>query len=165
MFVAIAAGMSAPYLLLSAQPAWLRFVPRPGPWMVRVKQFMGFLLIATLLFLLWVIGVARGIDAAIWVSAFLLALSIACWMLRLLLHPGRLARPALRRARPHPPARPRERLLFHRPKIQRHQNRRLQPNERRLDRLQPRAPANRARPGPHRLSRFHRRLVHHLQIQ
>ncbi len=81
MFVAIAAGMSAPYLLLSAQPAWLRFVPRPGPWMVRVKQFMGFLLLATLLFLLWVIGVARGIDAAIWVSAFLLVLSIACWML------------------------------------------------------------------------------------
>ena len=80
MFVAIAAGMSAPYLLLSAQPAWLRFVPRPGPWMVRVKQFMGFLLLATLLFLLWVIGVARGIDAAIWISAFLLALSIACWM-------------------------------------------------------------------------------------
>jgi thiol:disulfide interchange protein DsbD len=49
--------------------------------MVRVKQFMGFLLIATLLFLLWVIGVARGLDAAIWVSAFLLALSVACWML------------------------------------------------------------------------------------
>ncbi len=81
MFLAIAAGMSAPYLLLSAQPAWLRFVPKPGPWMVRVKQFMGFLLIATLLFLLWVIGVARGIDAAIWVSAFLLALSVGCWML------------------------------------------------------------------------------------
>ena len=81
MFLAIAAGMSAPYLLLSAQPAWLRFVPRPGPWMVRVKQFMGFLLLATLLFLLWVIGVARGADAAIWVSAFLLALSIGCWML------------------------------------------------------------------------------------
>ena len=44
--------MSAPYLLLSAQPAWLRFLPKPGPWMVRVKQFMGFLLLATLLFLL-----------------------------------------------------------------------------------------------------------------
>jgi thiol:disulfide interchange protein DsbD len=80
MFIAIAAGMSAPYLLLSAQPGWLRFVPRPGPWMVRVKQFMGFLLLATLLFLLWVIGVGRGIDAAIWVSAFLLALSVGCWM-------------------------------------------------------------------------------------
>ena len=48
--------------------------------MVRVKQLMGFLLLATLLFLLWVIGVARGVDAAIWVSAFLLALGIGCWM-------------------------------------------------------------------------------------
>jgi thiol:disulfide interchange protein DsbD len=46
MFVAIAAGMSAPYLLLSAQPAWLRFLPKPGPWMVHLKQFMGFLLLA-----------------------------------------------------------------------------------------------------------------------
>ncbi len=80
MFAAIAAGMSAPYLLLSAQPAWLRFLPRPGPWMVHVKQFMGFLLIATLLFLLWVVGAQRGPEAIVWTSAFLLALSIACWM-------------------------------------------------------------------------------------
>jgi thiol:disulfide interchange protein/DsbC/DsbD-like thiol-disulfide interchange protein len=80
MFVAIAAGMSAPYLLLTAQPAWLRFLPRPGPWMVRVKQFMGFLLLATLLFLLWVLGAERGAEATIWVCAFLLALSLGCWM-------------------------------------------------------------------------------------
>jgi thiol:disulfide interchange protein DsbD len=80
MFVAIAAGMSAPYLLLSAQPAWLRFLPKPGPWMLRVKQFMGFLLLATLLFLLYVLGAQRGTDAIIWSSCFLLAISIACWM-------------------------------------------------------------------------------------
>ena len=80
MFVAIAAGMSAPYLLLSAQPAWLRFLPQPGPWMLRVKQFMGFLLLATLLFLLYVLGAQRGTDAIIWASCFLLAISIACWM-------------------------------------------------------------------------------------
>jgi thiol:disulfide interchange protein DsbD len=80
MFAAIALGMSAPYLLLTAQPAWLRFVPRPGPWMVQVKQLMGFLLLGTLLFLLWVLGVERGLEATIWVSAFLLVLSLACWM-------------------------------------------------------------------------------------
>ena len=80
MFVAIAAGMSAPYLLLSAQPAWLRFLPRHGPWMLHVKQFMGFLLLATLLFLLYVVGAQRGLEGAIWVSCFLLAISIACWM-------------------------------------------------------------------------------------
>ena len=80
MFLAIAAGMSSPYLLLSAQPAWMRLLPRPGPWMVRVKQLMGFLLLATLLFLLWVLGAERGVEAIIWTSCFLLALSIACWM-------------------------------------------------------------------------------------
>jgi thiol:disulfide interchange protein len=80
MFLAIAAGMSSPYLLLSAQPAWMRLLPRPGPWMVRVKQLMGFLLLATLLFLLWVIGAERGVEAIIWTSCFLLALSVACWM-------------------------------------------------------------------------------------
>jgi thiol:disulfide interchange protein len=80
MFVAVAAGMSAPYLLLSAQPAWLRFLPRPGSWMVHVKQFMGFLLLATLLFLLYVVGAQRGLEGAIWASCFLLVISVACWM-------------------------------------------------------------------------------------
>ena len=80
MFVAIAAGMSAPYLLVCAQPAWLRFLPKPGPWMVHVKQFMGFLLLATLLFLLYVIGAQRGLEGAIWASCFLLIIGVACWM-------------------------------------------------------------------------------------
>ncbi|PYJ21094.1 MAG: hypothetical protein DME92_07645 [Verrucomicrobia bacterium] len=80
MFIAIAAGMSAPYLLLSAQPAWLRFLPKPGPWMLHVKQFMGFLLLATLLFLLYVLGAQRGLEGAIWASCFLLVISVACWM-------------------------------------------------------------------------------------
>jgi thiol:disulfide interchange protein DsbD len=80
MFVAIASGMASPYFLLSAQPAWLRLLPKPGPWMLRVKQLMGFLLLATVLFLLAVLGAERGTEAIIWSSCFLLALSLACWM-------------------------------------------------------------------------------------
>src|SRR5437763_11063334 len=80
MFFAIAAGMASPYFLLSAQPGWLRLLPKPGPWMVRVKQLMGFLLLATLLFLLAVLGAERGVEAIIWTSCFLLVLSVACWM-------------------------------------------------------------------------------------
>jgi thiol:disulfide interchange protein len=80
MFLAIAAGMASPYFLLSAQPAWLRLLPKPGPWMVHVKQLMGFLLLATLLFLLAVLGAERGVEAIIWTSCFLLVLSLACWM-------------------------------------------------------------------------------------
>jgi thiol:disulfide interchange protein len=80
MFLAIAAGMSAPYFLLSAQPAWLRFLPKPGAWMERVKQLMGFFLLATLVFLLYVLGSERGLEALIWSCGFLLCVSIACWM-------------------------------------------------------------------------------------
>jgi thiol:disulfide interchange protein DsbD len=80
MFLSIAAGMAFPYVLLCAQPAWLRFLPKPGPWMVHVKQLMGFLLLGTLLFLLYVLGAQRGLDGLIWASCFLLVVSIACWM-------------------------------------------------------------------------------------
>lgn len=80
IFFAIAAGMSVPYLLLSAQPAWLRLLPKPGPWMIRVKQFMGFLLLATLVFLFSVIGAQRGVSALIWATSFLLIIGLACWI-------------------------------------------------------------------------------------
>jgi thiol:disulfide interchange protein/DsbC/DsbD-like thiol-disulfide interchange protein len=80
IFASIALGMSLPYFLLSAQPAWLKFLPKPGPWMLRVKQLMGFLLIATLLFLLSVLGAQRGVAGLIWTCAFLLVLSVACWL-------------------------------------------------------------------------------------
>ena len=80
MFAAIAAGMSAPYLLLSAQPAWVRLLPKPGAWMERVKQLMGFPMLGTLVFLLYVLGEQRGLTALVWTMCFLLAISIACWM-------------------------------------------------------------------------------------
>ena len=48
--------------------------------MVHMKQFMGFLLLATLIFLIYVLGAQRGLDGAIWASCFLLIVAIACWM-------------------------------------------------------------------------------------
>ncbi len=46
-FATIAAGMALPYFLLTLNPAWMRFLPKPGLWMVRVKQVMGVLVLAT----------------------------------------------------------------------------------------------------------------------
>lgn len=80
MFASIAAGMAFPYLLLSAQPGWMKFLPKPGAWMERLKQFMGFPLAATLLWLLYVIGQQRGTDAVIWASASYLCLAVAAWL-------------------------------------------------------------------------------------
>ena len=69
-----------PYVLLSAQPGWMKFLPKPGAWMERLKQFMGFPLIATLLWLLYVIGQQRGTDAVIWAAASYLFLGLAAWL-------------------------------------------------------------------------------------
>ena len=80
MFAAIAAGMAFPYLLLSAQPGWMKYLPKPGAWMERLKQFMGFPLLATLLWLLYVIGQQRGTEAVIWAAASYLCLGLAAWL-------------------------------------------------------------------------------------
>ena len=80
MFTSVALGMSAPYFLLSAQPGWMKFLPKPGAWMERVKQFMGFPLLATLIWLLYILGNQGGLDAVIWSAAFLLCLALACWI-------------------------------------------------------------------------------------
>ncbi|HEX8296193.1 MAG TPA: protein-disulfide reductase DsbD domain-containing protein [Chthoniobacteraceae bacterium] len=78
-FTATAAGMSLPYLLLTARPAWLRFLPKPGVWMERVKQLMGFAMLAVVV---WLFGslTAHGSSATAAVSWFLLFLGLACWI-------------------------------------------------------------------------------------
>lgn len=81
IFAAVALGMALPYLLLTAKPGWTRFLPKPGAWMVSAKQFMGFLMMATLLWLLYVLGKQLGMEAVIWTAAFLLFVGVACWII------------------------------------------------------------------------------------
>ena len=80
MFASIASGMALPYLLLTAQPGWMSFLPRPGAWMERLKQFMAFPLFATLVWILLVLGGQRGVDSIVWFCAFLLCAALACWL-------------------------------------------------------------------------------------
>ncbi len=80
IFACVALGMALPYLLLTARPAWLRYMPKPGEWMVTAKQFMGFLMMATLLWLLYVLGKQLGMEAVIWTGAFLLFIGVAGWL-------------------------------------------------------------------------------------
>ncbi len=77
-FFAIAAGLASPYVLLAAEPRWLRVIPKPGPWTVAFKQFMGLLLMATVIWLLWVLGRQAGADAIVWTLAFLLVVGLGC---------------------------------------------------------------------------------------
>ncbi len=81
VFFCIGLGMALPYILLALEPAWMRFLPKPGVWMERFKQFMGFLLMATVLWLLWVLGKQVGMEGVVWTKAFLLCLALSCWIL------------------------------------------------------------------------------------
>jgi thiol:disulfide interchange protein len=80
VFLFIGVGMALPYLVLAINPNWLRYLPKPGSWMVRLKQFMGFLLIATLLCLMWVLGQMKGANAIISLGAILLVIAILAWI-------------------------------------------------------------------------------------
>ncbi len=80
VFLAISAGMSLPYFLLTWKPAWMKYLPKPGVWMERVKQFMGFALLSVVVWLLGVVGESRGASALIAVCSFLLVLGVACWI-------------------------------------------------------------------------------------
>ncbi|MBU0618214.1 MAG: hypothetical protein KKI02_10890 [Planctomycetes bacterium] len=81
IFTAAGVGMSSPYLLLSAKPAWLKYIPKPGPWMMTFKQAMGFVLVATAVWLLWILGRQIGADGVVWTVCFWGFLGLAAWML------------------------------------------------------------------------------------
>ena len=80
VFTAVGLGMALPYLILTAKPAWMKYLPKPGGWMVNFREFMGFLLMGTVMWLLWTFaGLQKG-DGVIWVVCFLLFLGLACWI-------------------------------------------------------------------------------------
>ena len=77
LFAAIATGLSLPYFLLTWQPSWMRFLPKPGMWMVRMKQVFGFAMIG---FAVWLLNSLPTSPMVVAVAAFLLVLSFAAWM-------------------------------------------------------------------------------------
>jgi len=81
IFTFLGLGMAAPYLVLSASPSLLRFVPRPGAWMETLKQALGFVLMATVVWLAWVLGMQTGSDGVVILMGVLLILGIAGWIL------------------------------------------------------------------------------------
>jgi len=83
IFAAAGVGMASPYVLLTWQPAWLKFMPRPGAWMERFKQFMGFVLMGTVVWLFYPLNGLIGAEGLIWTLAFLTSVGLAVWLLGL----------------------------------------------------------------------------------
>ncbi|MCX6869233.1 MAG: protein-disulfide reductase DsbD family protein [Verrucomicrobia bacterium] len=81
-FVAIGAGLALPFVALCWEPAWLRFLPRPGVWMVRFKVAMGFPMLATAMWLFWFTAGRLGESGTgvLWFGLFLVVLAMAAWV-------------------------------------------------------------------------------------
>ena len=81
VFAALGAGMAAPLLLFSYSGAARAMMPKPGPWMETLKQFLAFPLYATALWLFWVAGRQTGINtmSAALAGALMLALGLWLW--------------------------------------------------------------------------------------
>jgi thiol:disulfide interchange protein/DsbC/DsbD-like thiol-disulfide interchange protein len=79
IFAAVGFGMAVPYLAASCVPAVARLLPPPGAWMDVFKHFMAFPMLATVCWLVWVLGQQTGIDGAGALLAILLMLSMTVW--------------------------------------------------------------------------------------
>lgn len=80
VFATVGVGMAVPYVMLTANPGWMKFLPKPGAWMETAKQFMGFLLMGTVVWLLSILGSQLGMEAVVWTCAFLVVVALGCWL-------------------------------------------------------------------------------------
>ena len=87
-FATIAAGLASPYVILSWQPAWLKFLPKPGAWMEKFKIAMGFPMLATVVWLYDVAAAFYG-DRTWWLGVFLVVLALAAWVFGTFVQRGR----------------------------------------------------------------------------
>jgi len=79
--MALGLGMALPFLALSYSPGLLRRMPKPGPWMLRFRQFLAFPMYATAAWLVWVLSLQAG-DGALFAAlggAVLIAFALWLW--------------------------------------------------------------------------------------
>lgn len=76
IFAFMGLGMAAPYIILAISPATLRWLPRPGPWLIHFERLMGFALLATVVYLLTILP---G-EMRVWVVLFCLFLGLGLYI-------------------------------------------------------------------------------------
>jgi thiol:disulfide interchange protein DsbD len=79
VFLTVGVGLAAPYVVLSWNPGWLRFLPKPGPWMERFKVAMGFPMLATAAWLFSLLPAHYG-PRSWWLLIFLVLVALAAWI-------------------------------------------------------------------------------------
>lgn len=79
VFLALGLGLAMPFLLIGFVPALARRLPKPGAWMDTFKQVLAFPMYLTAVWLVWVLGQQRGIDAVGLVLIGAVVLALALW--------------------------------------------------------------------------------------
>ena len=80
VFMALAAGFSAPFVVLAYAPGLLMKLPKPGPWMVRLREVLAFPMFAAALWLVWVVGNQAGVDGIAIVLIAMLLFALSIWL-------------------------------------------------------------------------------------
>jgi len=81
VFLALGLGFALPFLALSHAPGLLAKLPKPGPWMDTFKQFMAFPMLATAIWLLWVLTQQSGADGGALALIAMLLTAFGIWLL------------------------------------------------------------------------------------
>ena len=79
IFLTVGLGLAAPYVVLSWNPAWLKFLPKPGAWMEKFKIAMGFPMLATVVWLFNIAASSYGKNV-LWLGVFLVVMAFAAWI-------------------------------------------------------------------------------------
>jgi thiol:disulfide interchange protein DsbD len=80
VFLALALGFALPVVALSFAPGLLRLLPKPGRWMVILKQAFAFPMFATAIWLIWVASVQSGPDGVLAALVAVLAAGFIVWL-------------------------------------------------------------------------------------
>ncbi len=80
VFTALGLGLALPFCVLVLVPGLAKKLPKPGAWMERFKQVLGFALLATTVWLVWVMGGLAGVDGMARLLAFLVAVGLVTWL-------------------------------------------------------------------------------------
>ncbi|MCY4129195.1 MAG: protein-disulfide reductase DsbD family protein [Gammaproteobacteria bacterium] len=79
IFLGLALGFALPYLVISFVPAAKKVLPKPGAWMGTMRRVMAFPMYATAVWLMWILGGQRGIDALAMLLVAAITLGFVLW--------------------------------------------------------------------------------------
>ncbi|MFZ8870601.1 MAG: protein-disulfide reductase DsbD family protein [Litorivicinaceae bacterium] len=82
VFSVLGLGLALPMLVFALRPQLASRLPRPGHWMIRLKQFLAFPILATAIWLLWVLVRQTSSDVVALMLGGLLLLVFGLWLVK-----------------------------------------------------------------------------------